>query len=119
MARFKHLEIYQQAYKLCREFHRVKIKLPKNLKYNLGDDVSKSALKIIKGIVIANGSSDKLKALQVISLEIEVLWVFFRMLFDFQGISRGEFQVFSEMLTDLSKQNQNWIKWAMAKKNNI
>ncbi len=72
----------------------------------------RSSLRLIRGIVIANGSKEKLKVLQQIALEIELLWVYFRMLFDFQGISRGQFQVLSEQLTEISKQNQNWIKWA-------
>ena len=36
MARFKHLEIYQQTYKLNHEIFRIKQKLPKTLKFDLG-----------------------------------------------------------------------------------
>ena len=112
MARFKHLEIYQQTYKLNREIFRIKQKLPKTLKFDLGEFVFRSSLRMIRGIVIANGTKDKSKVLQQIALEIELLWVYFRMLYDFQGISRGEFQVLSEQLTEISKQNQKWIKWS-------
>ena len=111
MARFKHLEIYQAAYKLNHEIYRTKLKLPKTLKYDLGEVTFKSSLKIIRGIIIANGSREKLKILQQIALEIETMWVYFRMMYDFQGISRGEFAVLSEMLSNISKQNQNWIQW--------
>ncbi len=112
MARFKHLEIYQSAYKFTREVYQIKTKLPKNLKFDLGEKMLNSSLKIIRGLVIANGTKDKVKVLLQISLEIETLWVFLRMLFDFKGISRGEFEVLSNLLSNVAKQNQSWIKWS-------
>ena len=68
MARFKHLEIYQQTYKLNREIFRIKQKLPKTLKFDLGEFVFRSSLRMIRGIVIANGTKDKSKVLQQIAL---------------------------------------------------
>lgn len=112
MARFKHLEIYQSAYKFTREVYQIKTKLPKNLKFDLGEKTLNSCLKIIRGLVIANGTKDRLKVLIQISLEIETLWVFLRMLFDFKGISRGEFEVLSNLLSSVAKQNQAWVKWS-------
>ena len=112
MARFKHLEIYQSAYKFTREVYQIKTKLPKTLKFDLGEKTLNSCLKIIRGIVIANGTKDRVKVLLQISLEIETLWVFLRMLFDFKGISRGEFEVLSNLLSNVAKQNQSWIKWS-------
>jgi hypothetical protein len=112
VARFKHLEIYQSAYKFTREVYQIKTKLPKTLKFDLGEKTLNSSLKIIRGLVIANGTKDKVKVLLQISLEIETLWVFLRMLFDFKGISRGEFEVLSNLLSNVAKQNQSWIKWS-------
>lgn len=112
MARFKHLEIYQSAYKFTREVYQIKTKLPKTLKFDLGEKISNSCLKVIRGVVVANGTKDRVKVLLQISLEIETLWVFLRMLFDFKGISRGEFEVLSNLLSNIAKQNQSWIKWS-------
>jgi len=112
VARFKHLEIYQSAYKFTREVYQIKTKLPKTLKFDLGEKISNSCLKVIRGVVVANGTKDRVKVLLQISLEIETLWVFLRMLFDFKGISRGEFEVLSNLLSNIAKQNQSWIKWS-------
>ena len=112
MARFKHLEIYQSAYKFTREVYQIKTKLPKTLKFDLGEKISNSCLKVIRGVVVANGTKDRVKVLLQISLEIETLWVFLRMLFDFKGISRGEFEVLSNLLSSVAKQNQAWVKWS-------
>lgn len=73
MARFKHLEIYQSSYKLNSEIFRIKQKLPKTLRYNLGEMTFKSSLRLMRGIVIANGSRDKIKILQQLALEINEL----------------------------------------------
>lgn len=112
MARFKHLEIYQSAYKFTREVYRIKLKLPKTLKFDLGERTLNSCIKIVRGVVIANGTKERIKILLQISLEIETLWIYLRMFFDFQGISRGEFEVLSHLLSDVAKQNQSWIKWS-------
>lgn len=112
MSRSKHLQIYQDAYHFTREVFRIKFKLPKLIKYDLGEQVGNSALRILKGIIIANGSKNKLSSLQIVTLEIEVMWVYLRMLYDLEGISRGEFNVLSEKLVEISKQNNNWRSWA-------
>ena len=112
MARSKHLKIYQDAYHFTRELYRIKLKLPKALKYDLGEQISASALRMLKGVVVANGSKNKNSSLQVVTLEIEVIWVFLRMLLDLQGISKGEFNLLSERLVEISKQNNNWRSWA-------
>ena len=112
MARNNHLGIYQEAYRFCREIFKLKQKMPKLLKYDLGEKIGHSCLIVLRNIVIANGSKDKAKALNTIALEIDALWVYLRLAHDLEGISRGEFQVTSELLYEISKQNQNWLAWA-------
>jgi hypothetical protein len=89
MARFHHLEVYQLSYRFSRMMYQTKIKLPKSMKNDLGQMAFQSALKVTRGIVIANGSLDKTKILNQVFLEIDVLWQFLRMMFDFKGISKA------------------------------
>ncbi|USN48719.1 MAG: four helix bundle protein [Pseudobdellovibrionaceae bacterium] len=42
MARYQHLPVYQLSYSFVRESYRLKAKLPKLLKYDLGSDISRS-----------------------------------------------------------------------------
>lgn len=116
MARFHHLEVYQLSYRFSKMAYQTKLKLPKTLKNDLGQMTFESALRITKGIVIANGSADKAKILNQVFLEIDVIWQFLRLMFDLKGISKGELQVLSEVLTDISDQIQKWLNWA--KENN-
>jgi hypothetical protein len=86
------------------------------MKHDLGDMTGRCSLRLIRAIVIANGSKDKAKPLQAAVLEVENLWVFTRLMFDLKGISQGEFKVISEILNGISKQLANWRAWAQKQK---
>jgi len=111
MSRIHHLPLYTSAYSLVREIYRIKFKLPKCLKHDLGQSASETALGILKGIVLANKSVDKSFYISQILLQIEVEWTFLRLLFDFKGISEGEFKILSDKLSDIGKQREAWKKW--------
>ncbi len=113
MGRNQHLNIYQDTYRFCREIFRLKQKFPKTLKYDLGEKLGTSALNVMKHIIVANGSKEKAKPLRAMALEIDSLWVFLRMAYDFQAISQGEFQVVSEILFEISEQNKKWLAWSV------
>ncbi len=111
MARHAHLPIYKSCYVLTREVFRLQQKMPKTLKHSLGMTLFESCLRCMRGIIVANGSENKLKALQEITLELEVIWTYLRLLYDFKGISKGEFQLISERVTEVTPQISAWMKW--------
>ena len=92
----QHPPIYTASYAFVREVYRIKIKLPRALKYDLGQEEFSSALKILKCIVLTNRSQDKSRHISRLLLEVEVQWTFLRLLFDLRGITEGEFRVLSE-----------------------
>ena len=111
MARYQHLPIYKSCYVFSRECYRLKLKLPKMLKHDLGSEVFRSSLRCLKLIVLANGSQQKIKYLQSLLSEVEILWFYLRLLYDLRAISKGEFKVISERLADLGKQTNAWLNW--------
>ena len=111
MARYSHLPIYRAMYAFVRSMFQVQQKLPQSLKFTLGQKVFDSSLRCLKGIVVANGSKNKTKILSELTLEIEVIWTYLRLLHDLRGISSGEFGVFSEQLSEIGKQLSAWTKW--------
>jgi hypothetical protein len=111
MARFRHLPLYHGCYAFTREYYKLLCKLPKALKYGIGLSLFQSSVKCIQLVILANGSEKKGKALTALSLELEQISVLLRLLHDFQGISRGEYGVFSERLANLSTQVGAWRKW--------
>jgi hypothetical protein len=111
VARAQHLPLYSAAYLLVREIYRLRIKLPKALKHDLGQEVFQSALKILKCVVLANRAHDKSRHISRLLLEVEVHWALLRLLFDFKGITEGEFKVLSARLSEIGKQAEAWLKW--------
>ena len=87
------------------------MKLPKLLRYDLGQEAFESSFKILKCIVLANKAQEKGRHLSRLLLETEVQWVALRLLYDLKGITEGEFKVLSERLSEIEKQSQAWLKW--------
>jgi len=115
MAKTRELPIYQGAYVYAREAYRVKVKLPKAMKYELGQETFAGAIQLLKNIVQANRARDKTPYITEALLEVEVQWTLLRLLFDLRGISEGEFKLLSERLADIGKQLDAWQKWQKQK----
>lgn len=111
VSRTQHLPLYSASYVFVRETYRIRTKLPKLLKHDLGQEAFYSALKILKCIALANRAHDKDPHITRLLLEVEVEWVMLRLLYDLRGISEGEFKVLSERLTEIGRQAQAWLKW--------
>ena len=111
MARTQHLPLYVSSYVFVREIYRVRINLPKVLKFDLGQETFQSAIKIVKCVVLANQARDKAPHIHRLLLEIEGQWLMLRLLYDLRGITEGEFKVLSGRLSDISKQAAAWSKW--------
>ena len=39
------------------------------------------------------------------------MWTWLRLLYDTQGLSKGQFKVLSERVNELGRQATNWSKW--------
>jgi hypothetical protein len=111
MARYQHLPLFQKTYAFSKEIFLLKSNLPKSLKHDLGGDLFASVLRCIKLIVFANGQKVRGKALTELGLEIQVQWVYLRLLHDLKAISAGQFRELSERLAEISPQVNAWKSW--------
>jgi hypothetical protein len=111
MTQLKNLPLYSSSYTYTKEIYCIKLKLPKSLKHDLGQEVFGSTLKILRCIVLANRAQEKTPHLSRLLLETEVQWAMIRLLFDLRGITEGEFAVLSEHLSSIEKQTHAWLKW--------
>jgi hypothetical protein len=116
MARTQDLPLYGAAYVFAREIYKIRVKLPKSLKHDLGQEIFYAAIRILKNVALANRTHEKSKYIEGLLLECEVLWALLRLLYDLRGISEGEFKVLSEKLSDIGKQSEGWLKWQKSKK---
>ena len=115
VARTQHLPLYSAAFVFVREIYRMRVKLPKMLKHDLGQEAFQSALKILKCVVLANRAHDKNRHITRLLLEVEIQWALLRLLYDLKGISEGEFKVLSARLSEIGKQAQAWLKWQQSR----
>ena len=111
LARYQHLPLYQATYAYAKEVYRLKCRLPKLLRHDLGAELFRSSLKALKLIVLANGLEKKKETLVALALEMESHWVCLRLLFDVKAISLGDFKAFSERLSDITEQVSKWRSW--------
>jgi hypothetical protein len=98
-------------YSLSLQVYRLKVKLPNSLKHDLGQIFFESTVRCVRGIILANGSVNKIRPLNQVLLEFETLWLYARLLFDLNAVSAGEFKVLSESLNGAGKQLNAWLKW--------
>jgi len=98
VARTQHLPLYSAAFVFVREIYKIRVKLPRLLKHDLGQEVFQSAIKILKCVVLANRAREKSRHITRLLLETEVQWAMLRLLFDLKGITEGEFKILSARL---------------------
>jgi hypothetical protein len=112
MSRTAALPIYKTIYLLLRDLERMRLKMPKAHRHDLGEKAVSSALDCVRLVVGANASEDKRELLARLVVEIEVLWTWVRLLYDFRCISAGEFKTVAERLAEVQVQSDGWKRWA-------
>jgi hypothetical protein len=111
MARYEHLPIYKAAFDLNLYFEKIVRHFSRYHKYTLGTELRNRAREIVKLIVRANNSQEKLETLQVLREELEQLKLTIRLCKEVKAFHNFKsFQVAINQVIDLSKQNEGWIK---------
>lgn len=105
------LSVYKQSYSLNRHVYTLTKKFPRDLKHTLGQQFFNSCLNLTTQIVKANQADAKQVKISDAISEVEVLYTYSRMCEDFKAITKGEFQVLSEHLSEISSQLQAWLNW--------
>ena len=91
MARTQHLPLYQSVFIYTREVYRLRAGFQKSIKHDLGQEVCESSIKLLKCVVLANGSVKKDRFLNRLLLELEVQWALLRLLYELRSVSAGQF----------------------------
>ena len=116
MARYHHLPVFQKCYAFSKQIYQLKLGLPKAIKHDLGSDFFCSTLRCIKLVIFANGLETKEKALKEVILELEVQWVYLRLLHDLKALSSGQFKELSSRLSEIGAQASAWLAWEKKQK---
>jgi hypothetical protein len=111
MARYEHLPIYKKALDLTIYFENIVRNFSRYHKYTLGTELREKSREIVTLIIRANSTQDKLPVLFELRQRLEGLKVLIRICNEVKAFhSFNSFVYSSNILVDLSRQNEGWIK---------
>lgn len=110
MARYEHLPIYKAAFDLNLYLEQIVRHFSRYHKYTLGTELRNRAREIVRLIVRANNSREKLPTLLMLREELEQLKLTTRLCKELKAFHNfHSFQVAINQVIDVSKQTEGWI----------
>ncbi|MDM8515081.1 four helix bundle protein [Desulfobacterales bacterium HSG16] len=111
MARYEHLPIYKKAFDLNLYFEKIVRGFSRYNKYTLGTELREYSRLAVKLIVEANNNRDKMDKLLELRALLEQLKLTIRLCKELKAFNNFDsFQVAINLVIDISKQNEGWIK---------
>ena len=111
MAHYEHLPIYRKAMESAIYFENIVRNFSRYNKYNLGAEMRKNSRDIVKLIIQANSSRNKLPLLHELREHIEELKILLRISKESKAFHNfNSFKHALECVVSISKQNEGWIK---------
>jgi len=112
----KELPAVQKAYDLCKEILPRVSKLPRNVKFTLGDRITDNCLTVLELLIQASYSRQKLHLLDEANLRLEKLRFLLRLCRDLGALSNKGYEHVMKMITELGSQVGGWRKQVAGKK---
>ena len=106
----KELPIIQKTYDLIQWYVPILNRLPKTHKFTLGDRIISNLYDILEMLIRARYAREKLKILEDINTQLDILRYQTRLLLDFKLISADRYQYISQLLQDIGNNLGGWIK---------
>ena len=106
----KDLTIIQKTYDFIKWYVPLINRFPRKHKFTLGDRIINRLYDLLEGLIKARYSRQKLLQLQVLNTDLDILRYQTRLLFDFQLISRKNYQYAFQQLKDIGTELGGWIK---------
>ena len=106
----KELPIIQKTYDLIQWYVPILNRLPKTHKFTLGDRITSNLYDTLEMLIRARYAQEKLKILEDINTQLDILRYQSRLLLDFKLISVERYQYISQLLQDIGNNLGGWIK---------
>ena len=104
MALYQNLPVYQASYRLLFAIFFQTKNFAREYKYTVGQKLKDECLLLAKNIYRANKAREKESHLEAARENIEVIRLYWRLLFDLKAISLGKHVETSSLIEDVSKQ---------------
>ncbi|MEC4805798.1 MAG: diversity-generating retroelement protein Avd [Jaaginema sp. PMC 1079.18] len=106
----KELPIIQKTYDLIQWYVPILNRLPKTHKFTLGDRIVSNLYDILEMLIRARYAREKLKTLEEINTQLDILRYQTRLLLDFKLISVERYQYINQLLQNIGNNLGGWIK---------
>jgi hypothetical protein len=111
MAHYEHLPIYKKAMDVAFYFEKIVIHFSRYNKYTLGSELRTLSKDVVKLIIRANSSKEKLPLLHELRERLEELKIVIRIAKEVHAFKNFKsFRHAIEGIVSVSKQNEGWIK---------
>ncbi|MBN3883788.1 MAG: diversity-generating retroelement protein Avd [Nostoc sp. JL34] len=104
------LPIIQKTYDLIKWYVPILNRLPKLHKFALGDRMINGLYNLLEGLLIARYNKDKLKQLESIRSQLDILRYQTRLLFDFKLIPVNRYEFAGKLINEIGIELGGWIK---------
>ena len=117
MARYEHLPIYKKALDVAVHFEKTVAGFSRYHKYTLGADLRNKSREVIRIILRANSSRERLPDLLELRAVLEELLLLVRLAKEVKAFANfKDFQQASMLATDISRQSEGWLRSQAGKK---
>lgn len=108
------IPIFKKSYELYKTFFSYRDSIPKQDRHTIWQKCETLILEIIEGILLASQThkSDKLPILEKVSLKLNFLRVFLRLLKEVKTIDNKKYAALQEYVDEIGRQLGGWIKTA-------
>lgn len=109
MAVYSDLPVYEDSYQLFLQFVSLSIKMQRDFRYSLGEDIKRLLMSIIVDIYKCNNNSDN-RELHIIDAQEKMVEVkiILRLLNDLRQLPDRHFALLMERVVSISRQLKGW-----------
>jgi len=106
------IPIFKKTYDLYKNFHLLRMKIPKNDRFTIFQRCENVMLDFMEGILEASqlNKNQKLPALEKASLKLNFLRVFLQLMKDVKSIDLKTYAAFEQNVDEIGRMLGGWIK---------
>jgi hypothetical protein len=104
------LPIIQKVYDLIRWYVPILNRLPRNHRFILGERMISGLYSLLEGLILARYSSEKLKQLEQLNIQLDLLRHQTRLLLDFDLMQTERYEYVSKLLNEIGVDLGGWIR---------
>jgi len=102
--------IFSACYALLLDIHKVVERLPRSIRYSVGEELSKTGVHLVARITSALSGNPDPQVLRDASWRLDELRVLVRLTKDMRGMSLGQYEKFSLQTDEVGRQLGAWLR---------